>query len=79
VPALATGIPTGEDGGLSYTFNLRKGVKFHDGTPFNADAVVFNFDRWRLTDNPYHKGGGRRARSSPTTWLSSGASTRTPS
>jgi peptide/nickel transport system substrate-binding protein len=61
VPALATGIPTGEDGGLSYTFNLRKGVKFHDGTPFNADAVVFNFDRWRLTDNPYHKGGGAQS------------------
>ena len=58
VPALATEIPEAEDGGLSYTLKLREGVKFHDGTPFNADAVVFNFDRWRLTDNPYHKGGG---------------------
>ncbi len=28
-----------------WTFNLRKGVKFQDGTPFNADAVVFNFQR----------------------------------
>lgn len=34
------------DDGLSYTFKLRKGVKFHDGTDFNAEAVVFNFNRW---------------------------------
>lgn len=33
------------DDGLVYTFYLRKGVKFHDGTPFNAQAVKFNFDR----------------------------------
>jgi len=58
IPALATEVPEPEDGGLSYTFNLRKGVMFHDGTPFNADAVIFNFERWRFTDNPYHKGGG---------------------
>ncbi|MBS4188693.1 ABC transporter substrate-binding protein [Bacillus sp. FJAT-49705] len=37
---------TVSDDGLNYTFNLRQGVKFHDGTDFNADAVVFNFDRW---------------------------------
>ena len=31
--------------GLVWTFHLRKNVKFHDGTPFNADAVKFNYDR----------------------------------
>jgi peptide/nickel transport system substrate-binding protein len=31
--------------GLAYTFHLRPNVKFHDGTPFNADAVVFSLMR----------------------------------
>ncbi|MDP8926794.1 MAG: ABC transporter substrate-binding protein [Actinomycetota bacterium] len=61
VPALATEVPEAENGGLSYTFNLREGVKFHDGEPFNADAVVFNFERWRDTKNPYHAGGGSQS------------------
>ena len=57
-PSLATEIPEPEDGGRVYTFKLREGVKFHDGAPFNAEAVKFNFDRWRDSKNPYHKGGG---------------------
>ncbi len=43
-PGLAKSWDISEDG-LTYTFHLRKGVKFHDGTPFNADAVVFSIGR----------------------------------
>ncbi|MEU5725533.1 ABC transporter substrate-binding protein [Micromonospora sp. NPDC047738] len=45
VPSLATDWKVSDDG-LSYTFNLAKGVTFHDGEPFNAKAVCYNFDRW---------------------------------
>lgn len=51
-PSLAESWKVSADG-LTYTFNLRKGVKFHDGTDFNADAVVFNFNRWRDPNSPY--------------------------
>lgn len=44
VPGLATSWEVSADG-LTYTFHLRKDVKFHDGTPFNAEAVKFNFER----------------------------------
>ncbi|WP_020180691.1 ABC transporter substrate-binding protein [Methylopila sp. M107] len=33
------------DGGRTYLFRLRDGVRFHDGTPFDADAVKFNLER----------------------------------
>jgi peptide/nickel transport system substrate-binding protein len=42
-PDLATSW-TESPNGLTYTFNLRKGVSFQDGTPFNAAAVVANFN-----------------------------------
>ena len=44
VPALATSWTTSKNG-LVWTFNLRKGVKFHDGTAFDARSVCFNFNR----------------------------------
>ena len=43
-PGLADSWEAAADG-LSYTFTLKSGVKFHDGTDFNADAVKFSFDR----------------------------------
>ena len=55
IPALATEWEASEDG-LEWTFKLREGVTFHDGTPLNADAVVFNFERWWDTENPYNLG-----------------------
>ncbi len=55
-PGLATEWTPSEDG-LTYTLKLREGVKFHDGTDFNAEAVVFNFERWMNGDSdqfPYY-------------------------
>lgn len=43
-PGLATSW-TASEGGRKYRFNLRKGVRFHDGSPFNAEAVKVNLDR----------------------------------
>ncbi|KPU43104.1 periplasmic dipeptide transport protein precursor [Oxobacter pfennigii] len=55
-PALATDWTISTDG-KEYTFKLREGVKFHDGTPFNADAVVFSVERQlppnQTDDMPY--------------------------
>ena len=43
-PALAEAWESSADG-LVWTFHLRQGVQFHDGTPLNADAVVFSLTR----------------------------------
>jgi peptide/nickel transport system substrate-binding protein len=44
VPALAESWEVSPDG-MAYTFKLRQGVTFHDGTPFNAAAVAYSYDR----------------------------------
>jgi peptide/nickel transport system substrate-binding protein len=46
VPSLATAWRVSGDG-LTWTFTLRKGVKFHDGSPFNPQAVKFSIDRMK--------------------------------
>ena len=52
VPQLATGWTWGADG-LSLTLKLREGVVFHDGTPFEAEAVRFNLERYKTA--PYSR------------------------
>lgn len=53
IPGLAKSWTTSEDG-LVWTFELVDNATFHDGTPFNAEAVVYNFERWRFTTHPTH-------------------------
>jgi len=55
-PSLATEWTISEDGTV-YTFTLRDGVSFHDGTPLTAEAVKFNFDRMLDDGHPYHDTG----------------------
>src|SRR5437667_3690709 len=45
VPQLATSLPQLADDGKTLTITLRQGVKFHDGTDFNAEAARFSLER----------------------------------
>jgi peptide/nickel transport system substrate-binding protein len=56
IPALATSWKNSADG-KTWTFFLRKGVKFHDNTPFNAKAVCYNFNRWFNFTGPFQDPG----------------------
>jgi peptide/nickel transport system substrate-binding protein len=51
VPLLAESLVISSDG-KTYTFTLRQGIKFHDGTPFNASCVQYNFERMMGTFDP---------------------------
>ena len=56
-PGLAESWDISPDG-KTYTFHLRKGVQFHDGTPFNADSVVFSIGRMMKERNVKFHGKG---------------------
>ena len=53
VPGLAESWTVSEDG-RTYRFKLREGVVFHDGSPFNAQAAHFNFQRMTDKNSPYY-------------------------
>jgi len=55
-PCLATSWEISTDG-KEIIFHLRRGVKFHDGTDFNADAVIFSFTRQYDSNHLYHQYG----------------------
>ncbi|MCP4381389.1 MAG: ABC transporter substrate-binding protein [Hyphomicrobiales bacterium] len=55
-PSLAESWTISDDGTV-YTFKLRDGIMFHDGSPLNAEAVKFNFDRMLDESHPYHDTG----------------------
>ncbi len=55
VPGLAT---SWTQNGLTWRFTLRKGVTFHDGTPFTADDVVFSYERASHTNSQIRQYAG---------------------
>lgn len=55
VPLLAESYTVADDG-LDYIIVLRPGIKFHDGTPLDADAVIANFNRWFDPEAAGHSG-----------------------
>ncbi len=56
VPGLAESWTISKDG-LQYTFKLRRGIAFHDGTPLNAEAVKFSIERQINPNHPAYKLG----------------------
>jgi len=51
-PGLAESFEQAPDDKKTWIFHLRRGVKFHDGTDFDADAVIWNLDRYFKADSP---------------------------
>ena len=58
VPQLAHSWDIADDQ-LTWTFHLRTGVRFHDGTPFNAEAMLFSLGRQFDKDHPFPQGRRR--------------------
>ncbi|MEL6297208.1 MAG: ABC transporter substrate-binding protein [Pseudomonadota bacterium] len=54
VPGLAESWSVNADDKTKWTFKLRQGVKFHDGSEFNADAVIFNMEKLFKEDAPHY-------------------------
>ena len=52
VPQLATEMPKISQDGITYTIPIRQGVTFHDGTPFNAEAMAFSLQRFIKNSGP---------------------------
>jgi len=62
-PGLAESWEQDENDRTKWIFHLRKGVKFHDGSDFNADAAIWNLDRYFKSDSPqFDPTGGAIAR-----------------
>ena len=51
-PGLAESWEQDQNDKTKWIFHLRRGVKFHDGSDFNADAVIWNLDRYFKPDSP---------------------------
>jgi peptide/nickel transport system substrate-binding protein len=54
VPGLAESWEVSQTDHTKWIFHLRRGVKFHDGTDFTADAVLWNWDKLKTKEAPQH-------------------------
>ncbi|MEM0907863.1 MAG: ABC transporter substrate-binding protein [Pseudomonadota bacterium] len=54
IPGLAESWSVNDDDPTKWTFKLREGVTFHDGSPFNADAVIWNMDKLFDEESPQY-------------------------
>ena len=57
-PGLAESWTQSTDDPTKWTFKLREGVTFHDGSPFNADAAIWNLERYYDTESPQFEAQG---------------------
>ena len=59
--ALAESYELDQNDQRKWTFELKKGLKFHDGMPINSEAVIVSYDRQLKDDSPYYSVDLRRA------------------